>query len=93
MEEEKELGRIEAKNKVEMKRKSRNDDKPPSKRKRLENLEGWGLDEEVGDEVGNDNQLTASKRLASGYWNQPQNKHLLVLVLAIHQPKLSQARR
>ena len=47
LEAEQELGMLESKNKVETKRKANADGKPPPKRKKLENLEDWGMLKDV----------------------------------------------
>ena len=46
LEEEKQLARMETK---EVKRKQKDGNKPPTKRKNMENLIGWGMIEDVGE--------------------------------------------
>ena len=46
LEEEKQLARMETK---EVKRKQKDGNKPPAKRKKMENLVDWGMIEEVGE--------------------------------------------
>ena len=62
LEAEQELGMLESKNKVvETKRKANADGKPPPKRKKLENLEDWGMLKDVEEDVDGpeDNPKTA----------------------------------
>ena len=65
LEAEQELGMMESKNKVETKRKSNVDGKPPPKRKKLDNLEDWGMLEDVEEDnldIPEENPETAQIR-------------------------------
>ena len=51
LDEERVFEMVETKSKVDAKRRKDGSDKPPAKRKKLENLVDWGQDEEVGKDV------------------------------------------